>query len=48
MGEKRTPRRVGEGGKRAVEGSVLILNHVVKCKLGTGISQWLEVRIAKP
>jgi hypothetical protein len=30
--QQRAPRRVGKGGEGAVEGGVLILNHVVKCK----------------
>jgi len=30
--EQRSPRRVGKGGKGAIERRVLILNHMVKCR----------------
>ena len=32
--EQRPPRRVGEGGKGAIERGLLILIHVVKCRVG--------------
>ena len=28
--EQRTPRRIGQGGKRPIQGGMLILNHEVK------------------
>ena len=41
-GQQRPARRIGEGGKGAVEGGGLIVNHKVKYKGAAGCVKWAQ------